>query len=259
MPDTAVKSVKWTRRSPVLDQGDVGSCTGNADTGVLGTDSLGRTASGTVTISAAGAAASHGVFTAGTYNLDEPFALKVYTLNTILDEYPGAYPAQDTGSSSTACGKTLVALGLATSYKHSASVSVVKTALQSGPVVIGVPWYNSQFTPDADGRIPVVKSSGLAGGHEIELNGYDAENGRFWIVNSWGESWGVAGTGYFTEADLAALFADGGDVCIPTFRADSPTPTPTPTPAPADVDKTFAAALRTFITAALAWLSAKGL
>jgi hypothetical protein len=34
VPQTKV----WTRRIPVLDQGDLGSCTGNAATGVLGSE-----------------------------------------------------------------------------------------------------------------------------------------------------------------------------------------------------------------------------
>jgi hypothetical protein len=64
LPKSAIQSVSWTRRIDVLDRGQIGSCTGNAATGILGTDSAGRTATPSVTISPAGAAASHGLFTA---------------------------------------------------------------------------------------------------------------------------------------------------------------------------------------------------
>jgi hypothetical protein len=255
LPRSAVKSVDWTRRIPILDQGNVGSCTGNATTGLLGTDALGYTASATVTISAAGAAASHGVFTQGVYTLDEDFALKVYRLNTILDGIPGEYPAEDTGSSGVACGKSLKALGLATGYKHAFSIDALKSALQSGPVLLGIPWLNSMFDTATDGRISVKASSGVAGGHEIECSKYDAVNGRFWIPNSWGESWGVKGWAYFSEADLSYLLSQQGDVTVPALSAPSPDPTPvppTPIPAPVDADKEFAAA-------AHKWLSSKGL
>ena len=248
LPRSAVKSVDWQRRIPILDQGQTGSCTGNATTGLLGTDSLGRTAATTVTISAAGAAASKGVFAAGTYALDEAFALKVYRLNTILDGLPGEYPTEDTGSTGIACGKSLKALGLATGYKHAFNVDALKSALQSGPVLLGLPWFNSMFDTANDGRIKLDKTSGLAGGHEIECSRYDAETGEFWIPNSWGESFGVKGWAYFTEADLAYLLSKQGDVTIPSLSA----PTPPPIPAPKGADQVLADAVRT-------WLSQKGL
>jgi Papain family cysteine protease len=248
LPRSAVRSVEWTRRIPILDQKNTGSCTGNATTGLLGTDSQGRTASTTVTISAAGAAASHGVFSEGVYTLDEDFALKVYRLNTILDGIPGEYPTEDTGSTGVACGKSLKALGLATGYKHAFSMDALKSALQSGPVLLGLPWLKSMFDTATDGRISVKASSGMAGGHEIECSRYDAEKGQFWIPNSWSESWGVQGWAYFSEADLAYLLSQQGDVTIPTLSAPAPVP---PTPAPVDADNEFAAA-------AHKWLSSKG-
>jgi hypothetical protein len=123
------------------------------------------------------------------------------------------------------------------------------------------------FETAADGRIKLDKASSIDGGHELELSKYDAEKGLFYVPHSWGDSWGKDGWGYFTEADLAYLLSKQGDVTVPALiGAPAPTPTPvppTPTPAPPvpvpDVDKSFGAALRAFITAALAWLSQKGL
>lgn len=219
LPKSAIKSVDWTRRVGIFDQLNLGSCTGNAGTGLLGTDSAGRTASTTVTISAVGAAASHGLFTAGAYALNEDFAVKLYSLATILDSYAGQYPPTDTGSSGIGVAKALKALGLASSYTHAFSLAALNSALQSGPVMIGIPWYNSCFEPASDGRIPVDKNSGVAGGHELELARFDMATNEYWVVNSWGTSFGIDGWGYFTQVDLEFLLAQRGDVTIPQWAA----------------------------------------
>lgn len=253
LPASAIKSVEWTRRIPILDQGQLGSCTGNAGTGVLGTDSAGRTASTTVTISAAGAAASHGLFPAGVHHLNEKFAVALYSLATILDGVSGQYPPADTGSTGLGVAKALTTLGLAASYTHAFSIAALNSALQSGPVMIGITWYNSMFDPKSDGQIVVDPTSGVAGGHELELNAFDATTGEYQVPNSWSQTWGKDGYGYFTTAALTSLLAAQGDVTVPALvGAPQPTPTPTPTPTPADPDLVFAVAAHT-------WLTAKGL
>ncbi|RPE44174.1 papain like protease [Streptomyces sp. Ag109_O5-1] len=227
LPKSAIKTVEWTRRIPILDQGSLGSCTGNAGTGILGTDSAGRTASTKVTITPAGAAASHGVFVAGTYDLDESFAVWLYKLATILDGISGTYPPDDTGSTGIGVAKALKALGLAGTYTHAFSIAALNSALQSGAVMIGIEWPQSAFDTANDGRIIVDKTSPIAGGHELELSKYDASTGEYWVPNSWNTTWGDAGWGYFTAADLAWLLSQQGDVTVPALTG-SPTPTPGP-------------------------------
>jgi hypothetical protein len=229
LPKSAIKSVDWTRRAAIFNQGNLGSCTGNAATGLLATDSAGRVASTTVFITAAGAAASHGLFTNASYVLDEAFAVKLYSLATILDSYAGQYPPTDTGSSGIGVAKALKALGLASSYTHAFSLAALTSALQSGPVMIGIPWLNSMFSPGVDGRILVDEISGIAGGHEIALTAYDAATNEYRIDNSWGTSWGVGGSGYFSATDLTWLLSQQGDVTVPAWTA-APTPPPAPVP-----------------------------
>ncbi|MFE9844666.1 hypothetical protein [Streptomyces goshikiensis] len=220
LPGSAIKPVTWTRRIPVLDQGQLGSCTGNAGTGLLGTDSAGRRGLTTVTITTAAAQASHGRFAAGEHALDEAFAVALYSLATVLDEISGQYPPTDTGSSGLGAAKALQTLGLAARYTHAFSLAALDSALQTGPVMIGIPWLDSMFTPGPDGEIRVDRESPVAGGHEIELAGLD-EAGRYWLTNSWGSAWGVAGSGYVTAGDLAWLLSQQGDVTIPAWASPS--------------------------------------
>ena len=213
LPKSALKPADWTRRIPILDQGQLGSCTGNALTGVLGTDSAGRTATLQVTVEAD----SHGIFKAGTHTLDEQFALSAYELNTRLDGVPGQYKPDDTGSSSLGAGKSGKALGLLSGYTHAFTLQAMQTALQAGPVLIGIPWLQSMFTPGADGTVPVDQDSGVAGGHELAVSAWDGS--RFRIDNSWGASWGAAGSGWIADADMGWLLSQGGDVLVPKFAS----------------------------------------
>jgi hypothetical protein len=239
LPAGAIQSVSWQRRAPILDQGNLGSCTGNALTGVLGTDSKGRTAQTSVTVKAD----SKGVFKAGTYPLDETFAVKAYSLNTLLDGFAGNYPPTDTGSDGLSAAKTGKALGLLTGYTHGFSVAALKTALQSGPVLWGTVWLNSMFDTDSDGFIKVDKNSGNAGGHELVISGYDVADDVYEVQNSWGTSWGIDGYAYVKGTDMAWLLAQDGDITVPTYA---------PVPAPVvDADQVLYEALIT-------WAKAKG-
>lgn len=247
LPSSAIKPVQWARRIPILDQKNLGSCTGNAGTGILGTDTLGLRGAECVAISSAGEAASHAIFTAGRNPLDEDFAVKLYELATRLDGISGQYPPTDTGSTGLGVGKALKALGLASGYTHAFSLAALKSALQAGPAMLGIVWLNSMFDPAADGTLPVDQSSGVAGGHEIVCSGWDGS--RFRLDNSWGTGWGDAGSCWVKEPDMQWLLSQQGDVTVPALLA---APQPTPTPVPSDPDMTMALAMRT-------WLNVKGL
>ncbi len=221
LPRSVIQSVTWTRRCPVLDQGQLGSCTGDAAAGWVGTDNAARP---------------------GQPGIDQTTAEDLYHLATTLDEFPGVWRPDDSGSSGLGAVKALKAAGYIGAYTHAFSLAALATALQSGPALIGVPWYNSSFDPAGDGRIPVDTSTGLAGGHELCVDAYERRNGvddRYWVTNSWGESWGVAGRAYFTALDLALLLTDDGDVTVPT-----PAAAPTPPLPPLDADAVFAGQLR---------------
>lgn len=233
LPESAVKPVQWRRRVPVFDQGQLGSCTGNAAAGVLATDSAAGPGVTTVTVN-------------GTVRpVDETLAVDLYKLATSLDSVPGQYPPDDTGSSGLGVAKALKTLGLAAGYTHAFSLTALKSALQTGPAMLGIVWLNSMFNPAADGTLTVDQKSGLAGGHEIVCSGWDGA--RFRLDNSWGASWGDVGSCWVTEAGMQWLLGQQGDVTVPAV-----TRAPVPTPTPADPDMALALAART-------WLTAKGL
>jgi len=239
LPKWAITSVTWTRRAPVFDQGQLGSCTGNAAAGLVGTDSAVRKGLTSTPVNKPGVVS---------VPVDEALAIDIYSLATTLDDYSGQYPPTDTGSSGLAAAKALVKLGLATAYKHAFSITALQSALQSGPVMIGIKWLESMFEPGDGGLINVDRSSAVAGGHEFVVDGYDAANSTYRMTNSWGESWGAKGRAWFHEDDLKWLLSDHGDVTQPVFAAS-----PAPGPAPAVVGDADLWAY------AKAWAAAKGL
>lgn len=253
LPKSAIKAVHWTRRIPILDQGQLGACTMNAFTGLRGTDNSAGQGVTSVTITDAAASASQGFFTAGDHTLDETFAVAGYSLETRLDSFPGQYPPDDTGSDALGAMAAGKALGLVTVFQHAFSVSALQSGLQSGAAMWGTEWLNSMFDVDKNGFLIVDKRSGVAGGHELIISGYDPATDVYTIDNSWGTSWGQNGSAQVKGSDMQWLLSQDGDVTFPTWTtAPAPAPVPpTPTPVPADVD----AALW---TAAQTWATAKG-
>lgn len=180
---------EWERVLAILDQGELGSCTGNAGSGALGTqpfyDAVGKDVLPSPDDAAAG----------------EEFAVQLYSDATKADGYPGVYPPEDTGSSGLAICKVLKARGTIAGYRWARSPYGLLRLLQDGPVLQGMPWYKAFFEPDAEGYIdsnPNWRSSGVAGGHEVEalgvqLDASDAFNSTIIYANSWGTGWGQEG------------------------------------------------------------------
>jgi hypothetical protein len=257
LPKSAITTVRWQRRIPIMDQGQLGSCTGNALASVLGTDSAGRTAPTVVTVTAAD---KWKVFTPGTYGLDESVAVKLYSVNTREDTYSGSYPPSDTGSDGPAAGATGKALGLLTGYQHAFSMDALVSALQFGPVMWGTVWLNSMFDTDSNGVVKVDRKSGEAGGHELCISGYDTATSEFNIDNSWGpDDFGIAGSGLVKSSDMSWLLSQDGDITVPQYvTAPAPTPVPDPTPTPDPVPPAVVDDATLWATAK-AWAAANGL
>jgi hypothetical protein len=236
LPRSAITAKRWLRRAPVFDQGQVGSCTGNAAAGLVGTDNAVRSGLTVVTVTPEQAARTQGVFPAATLPVDEAFAVLCYELNTRLDTYSGTYQPDDTGSDGLAGAKTLQTLGLADSYLHAFTLDALDSALQNGAVMVGTTWLQSMFTPDASHYLVVDQGSSVAGGHEYVIDELLA-NGDYGMQNSWGTGWGVKGRAAVHRADMGWLLAQSGDVTVPHLIGAAPVPVP-PSPS-GPVTKTF--------------------
>lgn len=244
--DTAVlKSAKHPGRIPVLDQGQLGSCTGNAAVGVLGTEPFWATDP------------VKAVLSESNVDLNEKYAVAVYSEATVLDPYPGSYLPTDTGSDGLSVAKILVKHGKIAGYQHATSLAAVLTALTKQACMVGTAWRGDMFKPGPDGRL---KTTGqVEGGHEYKLDEIDVENKRIWMLNSWGPSWGLGGRAWFSWDDFGHLLADDGDCTVFTpVTQPAPTPTPPtppapPTPTPSDPNARFVDEVR----AALARLDTK--
>lgn len=186
----------WWAGGPVLDQGAEGACAGFA---------------------AAGEAAASPVRCKG---IDDGYARAWYERAKQLDEWPGE---DYDGTSINATMKVGRERGLWDSYHWAFGVDEVRLALKLGPVVIGIPWYESMYETGKGGL--VVVEGEQVGGHAILLTGWAPRFGRlsrspevFRWRNSWGPTYGVQGNGYVTAADLARLLADEGEAAVPTGR-----------------------------------------
>lgn len=240
--------VHWQRRIPILDQGQIGSCTANAFTGLRGTDSAAGPGATSVAITDSAAANSQGLFSAGTAALDEAFALTAYSLETRLDSFPGQYPPDDTGSDALGAMVMAQNLGLVDTYLHVFSIAALQSALVNGGVMWGTVWLESMFDVDPNGFIRVDKRSGTAGGHELVLSGYDPSTDAYDLDNSWGAPWGRNGSAKVHGSDLKWLLSQDGDITVPQWTT---TPAPAPVPVPEAADAQFWAQC-------LAWGRAKG-
>lgn len=188
------KLIAWPRVGPILDQGEIGSCTANAALGVL---------------------MSH-PFTKGlTYT--EADAVQLYREETRLDnrDIPGQYEPDDTGSSGLWAMKALKARGLITGYRHAFAVTTALAALANGPLAVGTIWLKSMYEPRA-GVIKVDKRSGVDGGHEWVADAWDPR-GYVRLSNSWGEGWGDHGSAWLSYADFSWLLQQQGDVVQPVM------------------------------------------
>lgn len=186
-----LRTVTWHRYGAVLDQGNVGSCTGNAMAQVLNHKPLRQR--GKV--------------------LTEEDALRLYSAATVLDDFPGVYPGEDTGSSGLAVAKAALQEGLISQYQHAFGLDHGLNVLMSGPVIVGTNWYDSMFDAGPGGLLHVDGS--IAGGHEWSWIGVDMKNRHAICLNSWGREWGDRGKFRLTFDDLNRLLREDGDITVP--------------------------------------------
>lgn len=161
----------------------------------------------------------------------QQFATNVYRQAQSLDDWPGeSYE----GTSVLAGAKVVKQMGYIDEYRWAFSIDdVIDALITTGPVVIGIPWYDSMYETRPSGLVDV--GGRIVGGHCLCLIGYDPAmrlpkegwTKRFEVVrwrNSWGSDYGHNGDGFIRVEDLAELLRSrfGGEACIPIGRHTRP-------------------------------------
>ena len=202
------KNVTWNSGTGPLNQGNVGSCTGNAFTQFLNTNFCNNVRTN-----------QKREF------LSEADALNFYHWATVEDSYPGTYPPKDTGSDGISVCKGGVHLSWLTNYQHLVSFSSVQAAIETTPAIQGTVWTNEMFKPK-NGLVKVgtINNSTIAGGHEYLFCGIDWTEEVHIYRNSWGDvdEWeGCKPGGYFAVSfkDVQKLLDQQGDVTVPIGKA----------------------------------------
>lgn len=184
-----LRSVQWRRLVPIFDQGNLGSCTGNAMAGALSTAPF-------------------------THHFTEPTARRIYSAATAVDGIAGVWPPEDTGSSGLAVCKVAKAKGWISRYDHAFSFNAALVALQAGSVITGISWYDS-FDQPTNGVCTITPGAQIRGGHEVCVVGIDVDTQQVRFANSWADSWGDKGYGVWSWSTWEQLLADSGDVTVP--------------------------------------------
>jgi hypothetical protein len=123
---TTLTAVRHAAYVGILDQGQLGSCTGNAGVGAIY-----RRPFSTESTSP------------WPYLPDEDGAVALYGEATKIDGYAGTYPPDDTGSDGLSVAKSLKAGGIVSGYLHAFTLESALLQLMSTPLITGITWYES--------------------------------------------------------------------------------------------------------------------
>jgi hypothetical protein len=203
-PDLMHTARYWTPGTVITDQGREGACVGHGVTNEwLASPVRGR---------------FPGLSWIGTEIAANRLALDIYNRAKAIDEWEGV----DYDGTSVRAGMLVGReRGWWSGFSWAFTMTELRTALEAGPVVLGVEWRDDAYeAPDG-----ILHATGRAvGGHCILLTGYTPRHrtigGPAWrLRNSWSKSWGLAGNAYIPHADLdRILFRAGGEAAVPVGR-----------------------------------------
>ncbi|MBL0388393.1 C1 family peptidase [Tumebacillus sp. ITR2] len=205
-PEALPKAVDLRDKcSPVVDQGQLGSCTANAMASGLREYLLLRSGQPFTPLSRL-FLYWHEREMEGSLNEDAGAqirdGMKVLNKVGVCPEADYPYAIDHFKDKPTSQAEKDAALYRIGEYHRIASLSLLKAALAQGlPVVIGFAVYDSFESKEvaATGIVPMpdAETEQMLGGHAVLAVGYDDEGGHVIIRNSWGEGWGDEGNCYF--------------------------------------------------------------
>jgi C1A family cysteine protease len=185
--------------SPIEDQGNLGSCTGNAVAGVV--EYLDRKSGKNLDVSRLFIYYEERVlegsvnFDAGAYIRD---GIKVVNKKGAPLESIWPYNINKFSTRPNQAAYTDALKRTVGTYEKCTNFDAIKNALARGfPVVVGFDVYESFYNIGSNGIMsyPNVNTEELLGGHAVAIVGYNDNTSRFIVRNSWGTSW--ADRGYF--------------------------------------------------------------
>lgn len=192
-PALTERSRFWAPPLTVLDQGREGACVGHGVTHEYGASPVRG-------------------------KVSNALAYEVYRAAQRIDEWEGENYSGTSVRAGMLVGRDR---GWWEGFRWALNMGELRAALELGPVVIGVDWYEGMY--DAPGGI--VRPTGrVVGGHCLLITGYTPRHPGIrspaWrLRNSWGRTWGINGTAYIPSGDLGQiLFAAGGEAAVPTGR-----------------------------------------
>lgn len=178
-----------------LNQGKEGACVGFGWTGFLNSRPISHT-------------------------YDDAFAFELYHKATTMDQYPGDWRTGQQGTDVRVGAKVVMGYGNINGYAFAKNVDEVAAwLLNSGPVVIGVPWYHSMDDYQGEKAYCYVDTkTGVRGWHSVVVDAVDYTSGTdddwFGFPNSWGSGWGNNGRGRFTKKGFNILLNTPGAVAV---------------------------------------------
>lgn len=178
-----LRSYKYYRTGPVLDQGATPTCVGHAWRQWL---------------------SSAVMMTKGGFS-----AFDIYDGAKQNDEWGGE---NYDGTSVRGGAKFLQQSGRIVEYQWAQTLDDMKKWLLSGSgtLVAGTNWYTDMFSPDSMNFL--IPSGRIAGGHAYLLIGYSSQRDSFRMINSWGADWGDKGRAWIHSESMKKLM-DEGEFC----------------------------------------------